>query len=180
MQEVSARGRCEGVLRGPSARVHSSPPTHTHAFTSPSPPFRSMAVGQVPALWKGSVSFPSLKPLASYVVDLLARLSMLHTWYAGEGGEGLPSSRCPGAWYWRVTRALWGLGPWGLSARVLGHWSVLSTLYPSPLHAPPPPPIGTRRAPRRCSGSAASSSRPPSRRRRCRTTRASTSCPSTR
>ena len=87
MQEVSARGRCEGVLRGPSARVHSSPPTHTHAFTSPSPPFRSMAVGQVPALWKGSVSFPSLKPLASYVVDLLARLSMLHTWYGGGGGR---------------------------------------------------------------------------------------------
>ena len=47
-----------------------------------------MAVGQVPALWKGSVSFPSLKPLASYVVDLLARLSMLHTWY---GGGGLPA-----------------------------------------------------------------------------------------
>ena len=40
-----------------------------------------MAVGQVPALWKGSVSFPSLKPLASYILDLLARLSMLQTWY---------------------------------------------------------------------------------------------------
>ena len=49
-----------------------------------------MAVGQVPALWKGSVSFPSLKPLASYVVDLLARLSMLHTWYGGGGAACLP------------------------------------------------------------------------------------------
>ncbi|GAX74205.1 hypothetical protein CEUSTIGMA_g1654.t1 [Chlamydomonas eustigma] len=49
--------------------------------------FRSMAVGQVPALWKGSVSFPSLKPLASYTVDLLARLNMLQTWYE----EGAPS-----------------------------------------------------------------------------------------
>lgn len=38
--------------------------------------FRAMTVGQVPTLWKG-VSFPSLKPLASYVVDLLARLEML-------------------------------------------------------------------------------------------------------
>ena len=34
---------------------------------------------QVPSLWL-AVSFPSLKPLASYMVDLLARLSMLASW----------------------------------------------------------------------------------------------------
>jgi len=42
--------------------------------------FQSMVVGQVPGLWK-AVSFPSLKPLGSYVEDLLARLAMLKSWY---------------------------------------------------------------------------------------------------
>eukprot|EP00803_Ostreobium_quekettii_P003694 evm.model.scf_198.7 EVM.evm.TU.scf_198.7 scf_198:70733-88803(+) len=46
--------------------------------------FRSMAAGEVPALWKGK-SFPSLKPLAGYVAELGKRLQMLQDWY--ENGQ---------------------------------------------------------------------------------------------
>ena len=38
--------------------------------------FRSMAVGQVPAMWMGK-SFPSQMPLGAYVDDLFRRLKML-------------------------------------------------------------------------------------------------------
>lgn len=43
--------------------------------------FQAMAIGAVPVLWKGK-SFPSLKPLASYVDDLLGRLDMFASWCA--------------------------------------------------------------------------------------------------
>jgi Dynein heavy chain C-terminal domain len=42
---------------------------------------KAMARGAVPALWKVQ-SYPTLKPLASYVADLLERLIMFSDWCA--------------------------------------------------------------------------------------------------
>ena len=43
--------------------------------------FNAMAVGAVPALWSAQ-AYPTLKPLASFVTDLLARLKVFSDWCA--------------------------------------------------------------------------------------------------
>ena len=41
--------------------------------------FQSMSIGAVPTVWMGK-SFPSMKPLSSYISDLLRRLEMFTDW----------------------------------------------------------------------------------------------------
>jgi len=46
--------------------------------------FKSLIINKLPAQW-AKASYPSLKPAASYMEDLFARLSMLQTWYESGG-----------------------------------------------------------------------------------------------
>ena len=41
--------------------------------------FNNMIVGKVPAVWAAK-SYPSLKPLGSYIADLMERLDFFHKW----------------------------------------------------------------------------------------------------
>jgi len=96
--------------------------------------YLSISVNQVPAMW-GRASYPSLKPLGSYLDDLYRRLRMLDDWCAQEFGVGG-----------------WGQGSVHLAVQIP------KSLTPGPC----PQPSGTRAACRRSTGCPASSSCSPS------------------
>jgi dynein heavy chain len=41
--------------------------------------YNSLLIGEIPALWL-KASYPSMKPVASYIKDLSNRLGMLNNW----------------------------------------------------------------------------------------------------
>lgn len=48
--------------------------------------YNSLALNKIPAMW-AKASYPSLKPLGSYLEDLYKRLKMLSDWYAAARGS---------------------------------------------------------------------------------------------
>jgi dynein heavy chain, axonemal len=83
-QEMARFNKLTAVLRDSLRNMDSAIQGLTVMSSELEAAHRSIAVNQVPELWK-KVSYPTLKPLGSYLSDLYRRLRMLQDWY--EGGQ---------------------------------------------------------------------------------------------
>ena len=79
-QEMLRYNRLLSIIRGSLQQLERAIAGLTVMSAELETVFNSFAIGQVPKMWMGK-SFPSLKPLAGYVDDLLARLDLFESWY---------------------------------------------------------------------------------------------------
>lgn len=86
LQELIRFNRLTGVVRSSLRNIQKAIKGLVVMSSELEDVFGSMMVGRVPSMWAAK-SYPSLKPLGSYVADLVARLRFFKTWI----DEGSPN-----------------------------------------------------------------------------------------
>lgn len=86
LQELIRFNRLTGVVRSSLRNIQKAIKGLVVMSSELEDVFASMMVGRVPSMWAAK-SYPSLKPLGSYVADLVARLRFFKTWI----DEGSPN-----------------------------------------------------------------------------------------
>jgi len=86
LQELIRFNRLTGVVRSSLQNIQKAIKGLVVMSSELEDVFGSMMVGRVPSMWAAK-SYPSLKPLGSYVADLVARLRFFKTWV----DEGSPN-----------------------------------------------------------------------------------------
>ncbi|DBA76763.1 TPA: hypothetical protein ACH3X2_008790 [Trebouxia sp. C0005] len=80
VQEMTRFNKLTGVIRESLQSIHLALQGLVVMSGELEAAYRSISMAKVPDLW-ARVSYPSLKPLPSYLEDLYARLAMLQDWY---------------------------------------------------------------------------------------------------